>query len=118
MTRHLTPLPDEMAFARARISRRTPAPVQGGKALESAWLVEFDPTEKPDIDPLMGWVSSCDAQQQVRMGFPDLDSAVAYCEREGIPYDVIPPAPRRKRPRSYADNFESFEGGPKPIYPH
>lgn len=107
-----------MAFARARISRRSPVPIQGGKALESAWLVEFEPTEKPDIDPLMGWISSCDAQQQVRMGFPDLASAIAYCEKEGIPYDVALPKPHRRPRRSYADNFTGLEGGPKPIYPH
>lgn len=108
---------DVPATAEARISRRTPAPVQSGPALREEWILEFEPVEPPGIEPLMGWISSGDMLQQVRMGFPSLEAATAYCRREGIPYSVTCP---RKRPqhRTYSQNFESFEGGPSQVYPH
>jgi hypothetical protein len=104
-------------WAEARISRRTPAPVQSGPALKEEWLLEFEPVEKPETEPLMGWISSCDMLQQVRLGFPSLVAALVYCRREGIPYTVTQPHKRPKR-RSYSQNFESFEGGPSQVYPH
>lgn len=115
---HRSPEPDELSRAEARIYRRSAAPVQSGTARTAEWIVEFEPAQPPDIDPLMGWLSSGDVLQQVRMSFADLGSAEAYCRREGIPYTVTRPVMRPHRPRTYAENFESVDGGAKPIYPH
>ena len=34
----------------------------------------------------MGWTSSGDMKQQVRLHFDTKEEAIAYCERNGIPY--------------------------------
>lgn len=116
--RHPSPEPDEMAFAEARIYRRSASPVQSGSAHESEWVLEFEPTAKPGVDSVMGWTSSCDVLQQVRLSFPSQQAAESYCKRESIPYTVTVPHERKPRRRTYTDNFVEFEGGPKPIYPH
>ena len=43
----------------------------------------------------MGWTSSGDMKQQLTIRFDTKEDAVAYCEREGIAYQVIEPKDRR-----------------------
>lgn len=79
--------------------------MQSGQARTREWVVRFEPTAARRIDPLMGWTSSSDTDQQVTMRFPTREAAVAYCERRGIACQVLEPRRRRFRTRSYADNF-------------
>jgi hypothetical protein len=44
-------------------------------------------------------------RQQLRLRFDTKEEAIAYCEREGIPYQVFESAPVKRRAISYADNF-------------
>jgi hypothetical protein len=39
------------------------------------------------------------------MTFPTKDAAIAYCERHGLHYHVIPAPPVRLKLQAYADNF-------------
>ena len=58
------------------------------------------------LEPLMGWISSGDMRQRLCLRFPSKEAAIAYCERNGIAYqmfEAIPPAPRRTI--AYSDNF-------------
>ncbi|WP_173980424.1 ETC complex I subunit [Magnetospirillum sp. UT-4] len=115
----LTPEPEELPGAPVRVYRRSPGTVQSGPAHTSDWIVEFEPRLRPGIEPLMGWTSSADPLQQVRMTFADLESALTYCQRRGLVPDVQKPPVRRHRTRSYADNFLPFpDGEPRPIYQH
>lgn len=79
--------------------------MQSGQARTRDWVVRFEPRAARRIDPLMGWTSSSDTDQQVTMRFPTREAAVAYCERRGIAYQVLEPRRRRFRTKSYADNF-------------
>ena len=56
-----------------------------------------------EIDPLMGWTSSRDMKQQLQLSFDSKDEAVAYAERNGIPFRLSEPKPRRPVRKSYAD---------------
>jgi hypothetical protein len=60
----------------------------------------------------MGWTSSTDMKQQLTLRFPTKEEAVAYCERKGIPYQVIEPKDSVRRPAAYADNFSFRRGEP------
>jgi hypothetical protein len=53
----------------------------------------------------MGWASSGDMRQQVRLQFDTVEEAVAYCERQGIAYQVFETKPATRRVMSYSDNF-------------
>jgi hypothetical protein len=53
----------------------------------------------------MGWTSSGDMKQQVTLRFDTKEEAVAYCERKGIPYQLLEPKEPARRQAAYADNF-------------
>jgi hypothetical protein len=53
----------------------------------------------------MGWTSSGDMRQQLRLRFDTKEEAIAYCERQGIAYQFVEPKPVARRGMSYADNF-------------
>jgi hypothetical protein len=89
----------------ARIYKPAKTAMQSGKANTKAWVLDFEPEQPREVEPLMGWTSSGDMRQQVRLSFASKDEAVAYCEREGIPYEVLPDKEPARRVISYADNF-------------
>jgi ETC complex I subunit conserved region len=88
----------------ARIYKPARSAMQSGKGKADYWLLDFEPAAK-SADPLMGWTSSNDTQQQVTIRFDTKDEAIAYAQREGIPYivSIVPPA--RTSKKSYSDNF-------------
>ncbi len=53
----------------------------------------------------MGWTSSGDTHQQVRLWFDSKEEAVAYAEREGIAYWVEEPHEVKRRTLSYSGNL-------------
>ena len=89
----------------ARIYKPAKTAMQSGKANTKAWVLDFEPEQPREVEPLMGWTSSGDMRQQVRLRFGSKDEAVAYCEREGIPYEILPDNEPARRTISYADNF-------------
>ena len=89
----------------ARIYQPTRTAMQSGTAKTKAWVLDFEPERPRDVEPLMGWTSSADMRQQVRMQFDSKDQAIAYCQRSGIPYRVIEPKQAARRTIAYADNF-------------
>ena len=91
----------------ARIYRPARNAMQSGKGKTKQWVLVHEATEPRSIDPLMGYTSSSDMNQQVRLSFETLEAAEAYAQRNGIPYSVQPahePTPKRV---SYPDNFRS-----------
>ena len=70
-------------------------------------MLEFEPASPRRADPLMGWIGSDDTQAQVRLMFESRDAAVAYAERQGVPYSVELPRQRVVKPKAYADNFRA-----------
>jgi hypothetical protein len=90
---------------RARIYRPAKTAMQSGRANTKVWILDFEPGAKRTRDPLMGWTSSADTRQQVRMRFESKEAAIAYCDRHGLEYVVREPHERKITPKSYADNF-------------
>jgi hypothetical protein len=89
----------------ARIYKPAKTAMQSGFANTKDWVLEFEPEEPRSIEPLMGWTSSGDMKQQVRLFFDTREEAVAYCERHGIAYQAFDATPARRRIMSYSDNF-------------
>ena len=54
----------------------------------------------------MGWTSSEDTLNQVRLKFPTREEAIAHAERQGWDYTVTVERERKVLPRSYMDNFK------------
>jgi hypothetical protein len=89
----------------ARIFKPARTAMQSGNANTKDWVLEFEPEEPRTVEPLMGWTSSGDMRQQVKLSFETKDEAIAYCERHGIAYQLFEPKPMQRRIASYSDNF-------------
>jgi hypothetical protein len=89
----------------ARIYKPARTAMQSGTAKTKEWVLDYEPEQPRAVEPLMGWTSSSDMKQQVRLFFDTKEEAIAYCEREGIAYQVIEPKVRAPRVIAYADNF-------------
>jgi hypothetical protein len=89
----------------ARIYKPAKTAMQSGTAKTRDWVLDYEPSEPREIEPLMGWTSSGDMRQQLRLRFETKEEAIAYCERHGIPYELSEPHVAARRIISYADNF-------------
>jgi hypothetical protein len=89
----------------ARIYKPARNAMQSGHARSQHWVLEFEQEAARGIEPLMGWTSSVDTTQQLRLTFDTREEAVAYASRNGLPYRVFEPAQPRTPRKSYADNF-------------
>jgi len=89
----------------ARIYSPAKTAMQSGQANAKGWVLDYVPQVAREVEPLMGWTSSSDMLQQVRLRFASKEEAVAYCERRGIPYQVFETKTAPRRTISYSENF-------------
>ena len=68
------------------------------------WIIEFI-TEKPGINPLMGWESSTDTNSELKLEFSSKELAIEYAKKNKINFELIEPKIRKIVKKSYADNF-------------
>ena len=90
----------------ARIYRPAKTAMQSGQARTKEWVLEYAPEAAREVEPLMGWTSSRDMKSQIRLEFASKDEAIAYAERNGIPFRIVEPKTRKLVRKSYADNFK------------
>ena len=79
--------------------------MQSGRGQSNKWRLEYEIETPRRAEPLMGWISSGDTLNQVRLHFDTKEDAVAFAERKGWDYSIQEAQVRRVRPRNYADNF-------------
>lgn len=89
----------------ARIYKPAKTAMQSGVAKTKLWVLDYEPEEPRVVESLMGWTSSGDMKSQVRLRFATKEEAVAYCEKNGIPYQVTETKVAPRHGLSYADNF-------------
>lgn len=90
----------------ARISRPAKTAMQSGQAKSRRWMVDWEPATAKSTDPLMGWTSTSDMQNYVRLFFASKEEAIAYCERKGLEYRVVEPKEKTPKTLSYSENFK------------
>ena len=89
-----------------RIYRPARNAMQSARGNTEMWLLEFEPSAPRERDPLMGWTSSGDTRQQLKLSFETKELAVAYATKNGLAYVVAPEPPVRLHKKSYSDNFK------------
>ena len=99
---------------RARIYQPARNAMQSGMAKTRQWVLDYEPAEARDIDPLMGWTSSADTQTQVRLKFDSKDAALDYAREHGLDAVVMEPHKRKPNVRAggYGENFATDRRGP------
>ncbi len=95
----------------ARIYKPARTAMQSGTAKTKEWVLDYEPEQPPTVEPLMGWTSSGDMKQQLRLFFDSKEDAIAYCEREGIAYLVFDSQQVKRARISYSDNFAANRRG-------
>ena len=88
----------------ARIYLPARTATQSGQG-KDRWVLEYEPEAAREIEPLMGWTSSTDMKSQIKLRFDSREEAVAYAERNGVPYRVEEPRAATRKVVSYSDNF-------------
>ena len=89
----------------ARIYMPSKSATQSGAAKSRRWLLEFEPEQAREIEPLMGWTSSGDMKSQVKLWFDTKEEALDYATRHGLAVRVEEPTLRTHKTLSYSDNF-------------
>ncbi|OUR77364.1 ETC complex I subunit [Alphaproteobacteria bacterium 46_93_T64] len=90
---------------KAKIYRPAKNAMQSGRGGLKKWRLDYTPSEARFADPLMGWTGSNDMASQVTLSFDDKESAIAYCDANGIDYRVSDPKERKLNLKAYSDNF-------------
>jgi hypothetical protein len=91
----------------ARIYKPAKTAMQSGKGKTGRWMLVHEPEIPRSIEPLMGYTSSADMKRQVKLYFDTQEEAVAYCERNGISYQLFEPHEPTPKRVSYSDNFRA-----------
>jgi len=97
----------------ARIFRPASSATQSGSGGQKPWRLVYEAESARRIDPLMGWTSSSDMKAMIKLRFDTKEEAIAYAERNGVPYRVEEPKieSASRRAMSYADNFKTSRVG-------
>ena len=80
--------------------------MQSIHARKRRWILEPEPASKRQPEPLMGWISSEDTLNQIKLRFSTKEEAIAYAEKQGWEPCVMVERERKVKPRSYMDNFK------------
>ena len=91
----------------ARIYRPARNAMQSGKGKSRQWVLVHEQAESKSIDPLMGYTTSGDTRQQVKLSFETQEEAEAYAQKNGIAYSVQPAHDATPKRQSYPDNFRA-----------
>ena len=89
----------------ARIIETDRKTTQSGRAKAGKWTLEFESDRPQRHDPLTGWVGQADTRAQVRLAFDTKEAAIAYAEKHGFDYHLVPAPPVKLKLQAYADNF-------------
>jgi hypothetical protein len=89
----------------ARIFRPSRNAMQSGKAKTDRWMLTYEPEVPVSVEPLMGYTSSSDMKRQIKLAFDSQEEAIAYAEKNGIPYQLFTAQEDTRRKISYSDNF-------------
>ena len=95
----------------ARISCPGKTATQSGMAKAETWLLEFTATSAPEIEPLMGWISSSDTRAQVKLRFATCEEAVAYAKGQGLAFRIETANNKARHTQTYSDNFRTDRHG-------
>ncbi len=91
---------------KAKIYKPSKSVLQSGNKKFDKWVIEFI-TDRPGINPLMGWESSTDTYSELKLEFKNKDLAIEYAKKNKIDFELIDAKKRKIVIKSYADNFKN-----------
>ena len=89
---------------KAKIFKPTKTAMQSGPGKIDKWVLEYI-TEQNSINPLMGWESSTNTLNELKLEFASKDKAIEYAKKNKINFEIIDEKKRKIVKKSYANNF-------------
>ena len=80
--------------------------MQSGRGRTKQWLAEYISEIDSTKDKLMGWTSSSDTKNQIKIFFNTKEQAVDWAKKNHYQFYVVEPQKRKMKPKSYASNFD------------
>jgi|TARA_B100001093_G_scaffold220417_1_gene211448 hypothetical protein len=78
--------------------------MQSARGKTKNWILEFE-TRDPKTNVLMGWESSDDTLNEVKLKFSSKEKAIEYANSNDVVYTLLAPKKKKFVIKSYADNF-------------
>jgi len=89
---------------KAKIYQPTKTAMQSGKARTKFWILEFNKSNS-NKDFVMGWTSSSNTDEQIKLKFETQEQAITYAKENSIQFDLITNKKNKLIIKAYADNF-------------
>ena len=89
---------------KAKIYIPSKTATQSGRGKQKTWVLEFE-TKDPHTNSLMGWESSSDTLNEVKLKFTSKDKAIDYATANDIEFSLIEPKEKIFVIKSYEENF-------------
>ena len=89
---------------KAKIYQPTKTAMQSGKARTKFWILEFNKSNS-NKDFVMGWTSSSNTDEQIKLKFETQEQAITYAKENNIQFDLITNKKNKLIIKAYADNF-------------
>ena len=89
-----------------KIYKPSKSSMQSGLGNTKQWLAEYIDEKDKITDNLMGWNSSLDTKEQIKMFFQTKEQAIEWSKKNDEQFIVIEPKERKIKPKNYASNFD------------
>ena len=89
-----------------KIYKPSKSSMQSGLGKTKQWLAEYVDEKDKIKDTLMGWNSSLDTKEQIKMFFETKDQAIVWAKNNNEQFIVIEPKERKIKPKNYSSNFD------------
>ena len=89
-----------------KIYKPSKSSMQSGLGKTKQWLAEYISDKDKVKDSLMGWNSSLDTKEQIRIFFDTKEQAIEWAKKNGEQFTVVEPKERKIKPKNYASNFD------------
>ena len=90
-----------------KIYKPSKSSMQSGLGKTKKWLAEYVSEKDKIKDSLMGWNSSLDTKEQIKIFFDTKEQAVNWAIKNKYQYFVEEPKKRKVKIKSYASNFDT-----------
>ena len=80
--------------------------MQSGRGKTKQWLAEYVSDISTTKDTLMGWTSSSDTRNQIKIFFETKEQAIKWAKNNNYQFFVEEPQTRNIKPKSYSANFD------------
>ena len=89
-----------------KIYKKSKSAMQSGIKNTKKWYLESMDINERSLNLSFDWSSSKNIEDQVKIPFNDLQSAIDFAEKNNLDYEVFVPNQSNQILKSYSDNFK------------